>query len=76
MDAGLLVQFVLFSFVLFTFQWYPVHSNGAMSGVEFLRSDIVDDDRHDLIEYIADRLYTVNATNASQHGHHLLAPVS
>jgi len=47
-----------------------------MSGVEFLRSDIVDDDRHDLIEYIADRLYTVNATNASQHGHHLLAPVS
>jgi len=61
--------------VLF-FQWFPVYCIGAGSGVEFERSDTVSDARHDVIDYIAHHLYSVAATNASQHPHHLLSPIT
>ena len=58
------------------FQWFPAHSTGAVSGVEFLRGETVEEGRQDIIEYISHHLYSVSATNASQHEHHLLAPIS
>jgi len=61
---------------VFVLQWYPVHSVGAASGVEFFRADTVHEMRRDIIVYILQHLYSVNVTNASQYSHHVLAPLS
>jgi len=61
---------------VFICQWFPAHSVGAVSGVEFSRADTVDAERHGIIQYITRHLYSVSPTNASQYPHHLLAPIS
>jgi len=69
--------YVLFFVVFFVvnLQWFPAHSVNSWSGVGFYTADTVTDIRRDIISFISQHLYTVQATNASQHAHHLLAPI-
>jgi len=68
--AGVFIYFVV------NLQWFPAHSVNSWSGVGFYTADTVTDIRHDIIGFISKHLYTVRATNASEHSRHLLAPIS